>query len=240
MDLPLAENFLATPDRFLFHSPTATAICADFHLGVESDLRAAGTAMPDFSIAPIAAAWEKLLARNPRRIIIAGDLFHSRAPARETLAVAKSLFEKIPKNCALAITPGNHDPAPASMRQMLSDTPAEIADTVEVADWTIAHGDNLRSLPAPLPRLIVGHQHPSLVLANKIQSAKMICFATVSDHLGPRILLLPAFSAAPLGSSLRQLRNWIIDAPRPDMAQVRIAGIVKNSVLDFGPLDKLN
>ncbi len=34
-NLPLAPTLLATPHRFLLHTPTNTAILSDLHLGVE-------------------------------------------------------------------------------------------------------------------------------------------------------------------------------------------------------------
>ncbi|MEI8198309.1 MAG: hypothetical protein WCI73_20640, partial [Phycisphaerae bacterium] len=106
---------------------------------------------------------------------------------------------------------------------------------------------------------ILGHQHPAVVLADRVQRAKMICFAYVqaqrsgggadgadgSDEsltvaLGRQaMILLPAFTSAALGTNLLSSRKWGMDLPVPEPERIRIAGIVQERVLDFGPLSAL-
>ena len=239
--LPLTPDIVAAPDRFVLHLASATAICADFHLGFEATMGAAGTPMPDFTSAPLLAAWQRLLASNPERIIIAGDLFHCDAPDAITRDAAVSLLTSVPKAMRVIVVPGNHDPAPAALQAIFAGTGIEVAEFATAGDYHIYHGHELppgvkgRSRPP----LILGHQHPAVVLADRVQSAKMLCFATISaKHFGP-VILLPPFSAAPLGTNLLSARHWIIDLPLPELAAIRIAGIVRDQVLDFGPLSGL-
>jgi metallophosphoesterase superfamily enzyme len=102
-----------------------------------------------------------------------------------------------------------------------------------------------------IPRgLICGHQHPAVILRNRIQNAKMPCFARCDLALPGNtsksvpLILLPAFSRAPLGSDLSE-RHWIVDVPWPGEERMRIFGIVErkaeaeSGVLDFGPLAEL-
>lgn len=250
-DLPLPGGLHATPHRFLWHSPTRTAILADLHLGLEIQLRAAGIFMPDDAPA-ILPPWSALLARAPQRIVIAGDFFDHPAPAPETIAHARALLHQLPADCPVTLTRGNHDPSPTALREIFATSSVETCDSTRLGPWLIAHGDNLTFLksPARLPPgvtgLIVGHQHPAVLLADRVQSAKMICYALCQipfPEIHPRspfsLLLLPAFSRTSLGSNLLTPRHWILDLPLPADKDVHIAGIVGDRVLDFGPLDAL-
>ena len=238
-DLLLCNTFLATPHRFLFHPPTATAILADLHLGIEADLNAGGIMMPDITTVPLAESWRALLARGPKHIVVAGDLFHSPMPAATAVPAARELLTSVPAGCRVTVLPGNHDPGLEALRKIFKDTPVEVETTAEVGGWTVAHGHELAKLPSPRGRLIVGHRHPAMILADRVQSAKMLCYAVVSDATGPAMIILPAFSAAPLGWNLRPPMGWNLDCAVPEASAVRIAGIVGDRVLDFGGLDRL-
>ena len=82
---------------------------------------------------------------------------------------------------------------------------------------------------------MVGHQHPAVMVATRVQGAKMICFAECAVA-GRNVLILPAFSPLPLGSNLLTGRYWILDMAAPAAEEVRVYGIVKERVLDFGGL----
>lgn len=241
-DLPLTPDLAAAPQRFLWHAPTRTAVLADLHLGYEAALARAGTPMPEFTTAPLTAAWHAILARRPARIIVAGDLFHTDAPAPAAVALAAGLFAAAP--CPVAITPGNHDPAPATLRTLFAPQGVTVADTLQITPALhVAHG---HVLPDPLPRgdWILGHQHPAVRVGGRAGVVKMICFATAQYPHGPwkgrTLILLPAFSPAPLGSNLLTGHYWIVNAPAPAPANVQIAGIVGLRVLPFGTLEGLS
>ncbi len=240
---PPFDQFVASPYRFLWHSGLRTAILSDLHLGAEASLARQGIFLPDISTEAVTGAWKEMLALKPAQIIIAGDLFDSPDAGAEAFAFFRLLLDQAGADCSVTLTPGNHDP---ERRALAAAFPGlQIATSAMIANVTVCHGHDLsQALPENGGRgLIVGHQHPSVMMRSRLQSAKMICFAScqVSRH---RLLLLPAFSPLPLGTDLRNPRHWIIDLPRPEMADMRIAGIVapakgKPCVLDFGPLDGL-
>jgi metallophosphoesterase superfamily enzyme len=126
----------------------------------------------------------------------------------------------------------------------LSGLPVSLQPAVLLGSWVISHG---HEIPAELPDTsqtwIVGHQHPAVTLATKVQSAKMACYAVCAGTRSrPRMVLLPAFSRGPLGSNLLTVRNWLLPVPRPAGAHVRIYGLIEpadlgeTQVLDFGDL----
>jgi metallophosphoesterase superfamily enzyme len=184
----------------------------------------------------------RLAAKEKSHLVIAGDLFDVPAPDDAALAMAADLFNALPTTCRITLIPGNHDPA-APILQQLSPRIA-LAPSATVGGYTVIHGhriEDARPLPA---RLIVGHQHPAVILRNRIQSAKMPCYAVCKLRVAQKnltLILLPPFSRAPLGSDLTK-RNWILNLPWPGESHIQILGLVEASqkqVLDFGPLSDL-
>jgi uncharacterized protein len=232
-ELPLIDGFIATADRALWHPPTSTVIIADLHLGFEEETARRGNVMPAFAAEPLRAAWDRLMRRQPKHVVIAGDLFHAAQPPGEIWQAATTLLQATPNGCHVTVIPGNHDPSTTAMAERFAGTTIETAESVSLPRWRILHGHQIGT--AQDCGLIVGHQHPAVILGNRVESAKMICFATIAK----RMIVLPAFSTAPLGSNLLTGSHWIIDTPRPSTVSVRIAGIVGDRVLDFGPLDRL-
>jgi putative SbcD/Mre11-related phosphoesterase len=257
-DLEIADGFLATPQRFLWHEASGTAVVADVHLGAEAELTRRGILMPDVSRRALEIAWkcmaDRLRQRSARgengHVVIAGDLFDVPSPDPEARAAAIRLIQELPQNCQVTLLCGNHDPPAPLLREWFQDLPVVVEHTAAVGGYTIAHGHQLGAVDGggrAARGLIVGHQHPAVMLRDRVQSAKMICFAACGGKSGtvqPALIILPSFSRAPLGSNLLTEHHWIIDAPRPSAASVRIAGIVEPTgkaarVLDFGPLDGL-
>jgi hypothetical protein len=101
-------DWLLTPERVAVHTPTATAVVADLHLGYDEARRRRGEAIPLASLDEELAPLRRVLARHEvRSVVVAGDLFEERggaARAREFLAwfVATGVT-------LTAVVPGNHD-----------------------------------------------------------------------------------------------------------------------------------
>jgi metallophosphoesterase superfamily enzyme len=237
---------VASPHRFLWHGATRTAILSDLHLGAEQSLARQGLYLPPTSWKAILGAWERVVALDPAHLILAGDVCD--APEDTGLEELAMLLERRPKNCRVTLTPGNHDPEVAVFAERFPFVTMEPFTKFE--GITVAHGHALPTAGSPRA-LITGHQHPAVVLATRVQAAKMICFAQCVVGKGRMpLMILPAFSPLPLGSNLLTERNWILDLPRPVDAAVRIYGIIEKagkfgeggnqgSVLDFGPLSGL-
>jgi putative SbcD/Mre11-related phosphoesterase len=247
-DLPLIDGFIATPDRFLWHPESGTAILSDLHLGIEAVMARQGMSMPPMGMAALRRAWRNMAERlrastSGRRVVIAGDLFDSPTPDQSAIALARQLLSELPPETRTTIIPGNHDPSPAALRELFAGDAIGTAEAAQVGGYCVTHGHTL-SQPDAARGLIVGHQHPSVVLSTRVQSAKMICYAVCTMGVGKiPMLVLPTFSRGPLGSNLLTERHWLLDLPRPSNRDIRIAGIVergkKGQVLDFGTLADL-
>jgi metallophosphoesterase superfamily enzyme len=251
-------GFQASPHRCLWHDPTRTAVLADLHLGAETSLARQGLYIPDTSSAAIRRGWQEIASLKPARIVLAGDVFDSKTPDAGAIALFRDLVSAV-SGVAITLLPGNHDPEPDVLAALVGDLPVTVAASTAVAGIPIIHGhqsadargigDGQWSGPPEEPRrhwipagLVVGHQHPAVILSTRVRSAKMICYALCVLRVGRArvpLLVLPPFSPLPLGSNLLTSRNWILDLPAPAGPDVRILGIVDRQVLDFGPLDGL-
>jgi putative SbcD/Mre11-related phosphoesterase len=248
-DLLLIDGFHATPQRFLWHPAIGTAILSDLHLGIEAVMAAQGMSLPPMGMPALRKAWRAMADRlrtstSGRRVVIAGDFFDAPAPDQAAILLARELLSELPPATALTFVRGNHDPSPATLAEILDGLNMDIQDSAEVGGYNVLHGHS--SLASASSGLIVGHQHPSVVLSTRVQSAKMICYAVCTVRSGKKkmpMVLLPTFSRAPLGSNLLTERHWLLDLPRPANQDIRIAGIVERGddgqVLDFGTLADL-
>ncbi len=154
--------------------------------------------------------------------------------------MAGDLFAALPAECRLTLTPGNHDPlAPL---QFIAQ-PCDVTPFVRIGDATVSHGHE--TVAAESAVWMVGHQHPAVTLSTRVQAAKMACYATCDIGGRKKLIVLPAFSRAPLGSNLLTGRNWLLPMPRPREEDIQIAGIIEPApprepqVLDFGRLSLL-
>ena len=145
-DLNLVDGFYATPQRFLWHPATRTAVLADLHLGFEESLTRRGNLMPEFTGPAFRQAWEELQRRRPAQIIVAGDIFHDAVPAESTVAQARELFSAAGNTTRIILLRGNHDPALPSLRALFPDPRIEVQTHTQLAGWCVIHGDDLAPL----------------------------------------------------------------------------------------------
>jgi metallophosphoesterase superfamily enzyme len=236
-DLPITPDLFATPDRFLWHPATRTAILADLHLTA-----------PFPGNSPTRAAFARLAARNPARVILAGDLVDLPELNESALAACRDLFALLPTACRLTLTPGNHDPADLVTALHIDSTPA-----FAFGRNLVSHGKDLLPAVAETSDLtwIVGHQHPMLTLHSRVQSANLPCYAVcefAAYHHPRRLIVLPVFSrdpGSPRGLNLRAAHSWLLPLPRPAASHIRIFGLIDSPaaparLLDFGPLAGLH
>ena len=178
------ERLALLPQRAAWWPARETLVVADIHLGKSETYRALGVPIPagigEEALARLVAVCEACAAR---RLVILGDLVHSAAgltPAvRAAMTAARS---RLPKDVLLVR--GNHDAA-------IDRLPVEWNLTVvgePHRDGSLAflhHPAGVRDHYA-----LAGHLHPTYTIASAHDVLRLPCF-----HFGPRIGVLPAFSA---------------------------------------------
>jgi putative SbcD/Mre11-related phosphoesterase len=201
-------DWLLTPARAAVYGPTATAVVADLHLGYGVARQHAGEAVPVAGAAEVVAALAPLVADyGIRRLVIAGDLVEEGRDGGEVQELLDWL-DRVGVALA-AVVPGNHDRGLARAGGRLPFCP----DGIQLGRWHVVHGDGR------LPRgpTLHGHWHPCLRWTGRLAAP---CYL-----VGPRRIVLPAFSADAAGANVLGDRHW---------RGYRCHVIVGSEVLDFG------
>lgn len=174
------------PERALELPEQRTVAIADLHWGKATALRANGIPVPAGGTTADLARLDRLLVRtNAERLVILGDLAHSRHGWDSRALQPVTAWRARWPSLHITLVRGNHD-------AHAGDPPAELRietlDTHSVNDVICAHeppGADTQGIT------LCGHLHPTIKLAGRGgDRVRLSCFV-----LGPNYLILPAFSA---------------------------------------------
>ena len=208
------DGWWLAPEAAAIHLETKTAVIADVHLGYEWARGRGGDCVPAHSLVETIDQLQELFARaEVDTLIVAGDFVESRRFCRRTLhdlATLKSWLRD--RGIELVTVAGNHDPPTRPLSP----------ESLVVAGWTIAHGHRAPSGE----KNMFGHHHPAI----QAPGVKAPCFL-----VGPRRIVLPAFSRNAAGTGLETLRTVL----RLDDDATRCIAAAGTELLDFGPTKAL-
>lgn len=187
------------PERALWVPSLGMLLLADLHLGKAEAFQASGVALPsDGDLTNLNRLLELAHALQPQRVVVLGDLIHSRlgltADLRQKLAALPALLD-----CSLQLVGGNHDAG-----SWLDGLPAEPAQA-QGPLW-LSH-EPMRP-PSAEQLNICGHLHPVALLGRGADRLRLPCFA-----LNRRLpqLQLPAFGQLTGGHPCDPaLERWVI------------------------------
>src|ERR1700761_1863113 len=98
------------PEKAVFWPATGTLIVADLHLGKSAAFRAAGIPVPELTTVTDLDRLQALVkTTRARRLVILGDLFHSRAGLQSEMMDQVSAWRKRHARLEVILLPGNHD-----------------------------------------------------------------------------------------------------------------------------------
>lgn len=196
---------LIGPGAFL--EASNTLIIADLHLGAEGVFIGKGALLPRTQQQETLKTLQGMLDRcRPQRIIIAGDLKHEFGTIhddewRSVLEVLDFLQQVAP----VTVIKGNHD---TLLVPILRKRHIVAEDAALVDGWLVCHGDRLP--PARLfekaTGLIIGHEHPSLLLDDGVRKEKFKCFLYGSFEK-KKLLVLPSMYPLVEGSDVLRERG---------------------------------
>ncbi len=226
-DVEVLPKVYASKDYALYLEEPGALVVADLHLGYEGALREQGVSLPRFQKRHILERLGTLLNRyDPRVLIVNGDFKHEfsrnlNAEWREVLDVLDFLEGR----SEVVMVRGNHD---NYLKTILNRKGLELHQSWELGGFTIAHGHE------PVKgrkRLILGHEHPSMRLRDKIGAyVSLPCFLVSQE-----VVVLPAFSPLAYGSDI--LRGPYL-SPLLDKRLVGGAKVYgldeKLGIMDFG------
>ncbi len=185
-----------------------TLIFADAHLGFEEEMASHGLFLPRIQKKKILGILENVLNTvDVEWIIVAGDIKHQfgrlgRIERRELSEVLEFLSQRVPK---ITIVRGNHDNYLPLVLRKYKDVEL-VENHTMVGDVLILHGhkDVLPENINQYKLVIMGHEHPSLGLRDKLgYLIKYPCFLyTKLRNSNTRILVLPAIGAYQTGTTV--------------------------------------
>ncbi|MCW3071166.1 MAG: ICC-like phosphoesterase [Bacteroidetes bacterium] len=185
------------PEKAMFLPETNTLVIADIHLGKAMHFRKNGISIPPQSAERDYMRLNALIERKqPQRIIVLGDLFHSTHNSEWNLFCE---FVAYRSGIRFMLIIGNHDILDRNYYNKLC---LEVIDhTLELQDLILSH-EPLKKVPDGMVN-IAGHIHPGFVLQGRgRQNIKLPCF-----YLLPNQLILPAFGSLTGLYRLEKVRN---------------------------------
>ena len=187
------------PSRALFLPETKELLICDIHLGKAEYFQQNGIPLTNNLDENNFARIKKIVKKyNPEKLIILGDLFHSKFSIDKTLQKkVEDLPELLKTNIELVL--GNHDVG-CDIKSL------KIFNTRKTKNIIFSHEpvnlENNKTLN------ICGHYHPKLYLKNKGDKLSFRCFAMDKNK---NVLYLPAFGDLTGGYPIKKsFRKWAI------------------------------
>lgn len=179
------NDFVLSPERVMFWEKERTLIIADLHIGKTGHFRKSGIPVPQNVFKEdLQRLFSQILFFKAERLIIAGDLSHSRSNKE------MDLFKKWRlDHHALQVTlvNGNHD---ILDEQWYDELRIETKDCLDIGQFSFCHDPDDASGKDPLRYTICGHLHPGVSIRGRgRQSLQFPCF-----YFGNTVGILPAFS----------------------------------------------
>ncbi len=187
------------PSRALFLPGAKELLICDIHLGKAEYFQQNGIPLTNNTDENNFARIEKLVKKyNPDKLIILGDLFHSKYSISKTL---QKKVEDLPEllNTNVELVLGNHDIG-CNIKNL------KILDFKKIKNIIFSHEPiNFKSNKN---LNICGHYHPKVYLKNNGDKLSLRCFAMDTNK---NILFLPAFGDLTGGYHCKKsFKKWII------------------------------
>jgi len=170
---------LVAIDFGLYHLSTRTLIFSDLHLGYEEELRRNGILVPKTQLADMLRRIQRIineLPSLPATIVLNGDIKHSfgrvyRQEVEDFTAILGKFRSVAPKADIVAVE-GNHDPL---LDILLRQHNLVARPEYKIGNVLIIHGDKIPEDLQGIQTIIIGHDHPAVLLRNKSKSEKYKC-----------------------------------------------------------------
>jgi len=183
----LGNNFLLSPDRAIYWEEKKTLILSDLHFGKTGHFRKAGIPVPQSVFKEDIQRFVTLLQSfKPGRVIVIGDMFHSRDNKEHELFIKwRKDFEQL----HLQLVMGNHD---ILHRDWYHEAGIDtIQNKLDIGCFSFVHdindtgNENCEEI-----YIFSGHIHPGISIQGlSKQSLRFPCF-----YFAKQYAVLPAFS----------------------------------------------
>ncbi len=214
-------------------------IIADVHLGFEGVMASSGLFMPRVMLEDAKELLNRILRRwkGIETLIIAGDLKHEfsemhRFEWRDVHAFMEFVLERFER---VVVVRGNHDNYLKVALKRHNRVVFE-ESCYDGSSFMVIHGDKdvLGELSKPL--LLMGHEHPALVIKDDVGAvARTRCFL-VGKHKNTTIIVLPAFSPIFMGTDIISMPDSELLSPilrRIGIDRFKLYACLEDEILEF-------
>ena len=244
MDAPvpveLSPGFHAL-DLALYVPAEDCLILGDLQLGLEEHYNSQGVFVPRFNFREVKQHLKKIFEAKPKisHVILNGDIKHGFGQAnnqewREVIELLELLSEHSER---ITIVKGNHDISIEPIARFAKVKLEKEGTWLKDIRTYVCHGheipanENYRAAKT----IIIGHDHPAIELKDGATRQKYKCFL-VGSHQGKKIIVLPSFNFANVGSDPRE--GALSPFLKKNLDHFR-AWLVEDRVYDFGLLGEL-
>lgn len=222
-------------DLALFVKETKSLIIGDMHIGSGEAFEESGLLIPVYSFKDIIERLTKIIKIvNPKEIIIAGDLKHefgriSNQEWREIL----QLIDFLKGKAHLTIIKGNHD---AILEPVVKKRGIKLVDFYKIDEITLLHGDKIILNALDCKIIIMGHEHPAVIIKDGVKREKFKCF--LKGKWNDKILIvLPSFNLLSEGNDITG-EKMLSPFLNHDLGDFEVF-IVGDKTYDFGKVKNL-
>lgn len=216
-------------------------VISDLHLGYESIAAEGGIMLPKVQLEDAIKKMQKIVKlKESRRIIICGDVKHEFSETtyhefREVSYFIDFLHEAFEE---VLLIKGNHD---TFINRVARRKGVKVCDRYSEGGFLFIHGDKDIDLNIKEKFLIMGHEHPSIVLYDSINREKVKCFL-YGEYKGKNIIVMPAFSYFALGSDINTTTELLSPILRKiGVGSFKAIGLIEGeSLLSFPEIDRIS
>lgn len=232
-EIQIEDDVFITDLHCIYLRDISSAVISDLHLGFEEEMNLHGLFLPKLQLNHVESMVDRIIERyQPESIIINGDFKHefSKNLPQEWDDI-KHFVNRYSELTSLKFVRGNHD---NYLIAILKKKCIDLVDFIETDRYFIYHGDK----DSGLKKLtILGHEHPSLVLRDKIGGIFKVPAFVYNSH--SRVLITPAMSFFSSGTdvteSLLSEEHFTPVLKHTDSKKFRVFGITEEfGLVDFG------
>ncbi len=228
-------------DAALYLAEEKVLAISDLHIGQEEALIKQGVLIPKHHFKDLVMRVEKIfsvLAKTGRKVevvVINGDLKHefgtiSDEEWRNTLKMLDYLARKCKR---IVLVRGNHD---SILGPITEKRKVMFVNSFIVGDVLFVHGDNMTDVPSGIKTIVIGHDHPAVLLDEGLRSEKYKCFL-VGKWKRKDLIVLPSLNPLSEGTDVlteKPLGQFL----KKDLSEFDVY-VVADKIYEFGKVKKL-
>ncbi len=230
----------------LFFPDEGILVVGDLHIGYDFMLRQSGVLIPERQAREVIERLKKIIKiveeeYKLKKIIFLGDIKHSFSyefSERDDFDEVMEFLRTKVDDKEIILIKGNHDTVDYSKSKKMKEIHME-------KDVAFLHGHKqpLNLFDKKIKTIVLGHLHPSVVLAEKtgVKRENYKCFLTGS-YKNKEVIILPSFLGIIEGSAINQHidKEDFIIIPRKNILNFEVHIVGEDKIYDFGKVKDLD